>query len=262
MLVDSHCHLDYPQFSDLEDTLRRAHTADVRCMLTIATSMHKFSGVLNVAQSQKNIFCTVGVHPHEVEKEPLVTVDELLAHTQHPKIVGIGETGLDYFYEHSPREIQQESFRIHIKAARTAQLPLIVHTRDAEQDTLDILTDEMQKGTFLGLIHCFSASSEFAQKALDLGFYISVSGIITFKNADDLRKTVSQVPLNRLLVETDAPYLAPIPHRGKQNEPAYTRITAEKLAEIKDVSFEDIAQTTTDNFFRLFSKANRMNGGH
>jgi len=260
LLVDSHCHLDYPDFSDLDETVRRAKAAGVGYMLTIGTSMLKFPGVLDVAKAQDNIFCTVGVHPNEADKEDLVTVDQLLNQAKHPKIVGFGETGLDYFYEHSPREIQKESFRRHLEAARKAQLPVVVHTRDAEQDTLDILAEEMQKGAFPGLIHCFSASLGFANRAVDMGLYISVSGIITFKKADDIRSAVTEVPLDRLLVETDAPYLAPVPHRGKPNEPAFTRLTAERLAEIKGVSFDKIAKVTTDNFFRLFSKAHLEKG--
>ena len=260
MLVDSHCHLDYPDFADLDETVRRAGVAGVETMLTIGTSMKKFDGVLAVAEAQDNIFCTVGVHPHEAGKEDLVTVAGLLDHAKHPKIVGFGETGLDYFYEHSPREIQKESFRRHLTAAREEKLPAIVHTRDAEDDTLDVLASEMEQGAFPGLIHCFSATADFAKRAVDMGLYISVSGIITFKKADALREAVAEVPLDRLLVETDAPYLAPVPHRGKPNEPAFTKLTAEKLAEIKGVSFDEIAKATTDNFFRLFSKAKRRGG--
>lgn len=257
MLVDSHCHLDYPEFSDIAETVRRAHTAGVGAMLTIGTALHKFPGVLAIAEAQDNIWCTVGVHPHEAGKGDMVKLDELLILAQNPKVVGFGETGLDYFYEHSPRLEQQESFRIHIEAARRLQLPLVVHTRDAEDDTLQILKDEMQKGAFPGLIHCFSASADFAREAVDLGLYISVSGIVTFNKADALRDALKDMPLDRLLVETDAPYLAPVPYRGKPNEPAYTRHTAEKLAEIKGVSFQELGRTTTDNFFRLFSKAKR-----
>jgi len=257
MLVDSHCHLDYPDFTDLDETVRRADAAGVGAMLTIGTELGRFPGVLAVAEAQDNIFCTVGVHPHEAGKGDMVALDELLKWAEHPKVVGFGETGLDYFYEHSPREEQQQSFRIHIEAARQRQLPLIVHTRDAEDDTLAILTDEMQKGAFPGLIHCFSASADFAQQALEMGLYISISGIVTFNKADALRDAVKGVPLERLLVETDAPYLAPVPFRGKPNEPAYTRHTAEKLAELKGVDFETLDHATTDNFFRLFSKAKR-----
>ena len=254
MLVDSHCHLDYPEFADLDEVARRAHAAGVGCMLTIGTSMLKFPGVLALAEARDDIFCTVGVHPHEAGKEAMVTVQGLLDQAQNPNVVGIGETGLDYFYEHSPRAAQQTSFRLHIEAAREAQLPVIVHTRDADDDTLGILRDEMQKGAFPGLIHCFSATDAFAQAAVEMGLYISVSGIITFKKADALRAAVATVPLDRLLVETDAPYLAPLPHRGKPNEPAYTRFTAEKLAEIKGVTYSEIERATTENFFRLFSK--------
>lgn len=257
MLVDSHCHLDYPEFADLGETARRARAADVGCMLTIGTSMLKFPGVLAVAEAREDIYCTVGVHPHEAGKEPQVSVEKLLGHGEHPKVVGFGETGLDYYYEHSPRDAQQTSFRTHIEAARQAGLPVVVHTRDAEDDTLSILSEETEKGAFPGLIHCFSGSAGLAQKCVDMGLYISVSGIITFNKADELREAVAEVPLDRLLVETDAPYLAPVPHRGKPNEPAFTRFTAEKLAEIKGVSFDDVARATTDNFFRLFSKARR-----
>lgn len=257
MLVDSHCHLDYPEFADLDEIARRAHEAGVGCMLTIGTSMLKFPGVLAVAEARDDIYCTVGVHPHEADKEAQVTVEGLLEHAKHPKVVGFGETGLDYFYEHSPRDAQKESFRTHIQAAREAQLPVIVHTRDADDDTLEILADEMKNGAFPGLIHCFSATDAFAKEAVAMGLYISISGIITFKKADALRAAVQTVPLDRLLVETDAPYLAPLPHRGKPNEPAFTRFTAEKLAEIKGVAFDALAETTTQNFFKLFTKAKR-----
>lgn len=257
MLIDSHCHLDYPEFADLDAVAARARNADVGAMLTIGTSMLKFPGVLKVAEARDDIYCTVGVHPHEAGKEPLVTVSQLLDHAKHPKVVGFGETGLDYFYEHSPREAQQASFRLHIEAARQAQFPVIVHTRDADADTLEILRDEMKKGAFPGLIHCFSATAQFAREAVAMGLYISVSGIITFKKADDLRAAVSTVPLDRLLVETDAPYLAPLPHRGKPNEPAFTRFTAEKLAEIKAISYDEVAQATTDNFLKLFAKVDQ-----
>ncbi|MEG3617332.1 TatD family hydrolase [Magnetovibrio sp. PR-2] len=257
MLVDSHCHLDYPEFEDLSETNRRASEAGVGAMLTIATAIDKFPGVLSVAESQPNIWATVGVHPHSAGKGDMVTFSWLMENANHSKVIGFGETGLDYFYEHSPREAQQQAFRTHIAAARERQLPLIVHTRDAEEDTLAILHNEMEKGAFPGLIHCFSASSAFAQAAVSMGLYISISGIITFKKADELRDAVAHVPLDRLLVETDAPYLAPIPHRGQPNEPAYTRHTAEKLAEIKYVSYAELETATTNNFFKLFTKAER-----
>jgi TatD DNase family protein len=257
MLVDSHCHLDYPEFADLADVVRRADAAGVGTMLTIATELSRFPAVLAVAEAQPNIYCTVGVHPHEAGKGEMVKLDELLRWADHPKVVGFGETGLDYFYERSPRAEQQESFRIHIEAARRLQLPLIVHTRDADDDTMGILKDEMKQGAFPGLIHCFSASAAFAADAVELGFYISISGIITFNKAQNVRDAIKDVPLERLLVETDAPYLAPTPFRGKPNEPAYTRYTAVKLAEIKGVSEDEIEAVTTDNFYRLFTKATR-----
>lgn len=257
MLVDSHCHLDYPEFADLAEVVRRADAAGVGAMLTIGTELSRFPAVLAVAESQPNIYCTVGVHPHEAGNGDMVVLDELLRLAAHPKVVGFGETGLDYFYERSPRTEQQQSFRIHIDAARRLQLPLIVHTRDADDDTMDILKEEMKQGAFPGLIHCFSASAAFAAEAVELGFYISVSGIVTFNKAQNVRDAIKDVPLDRFLVETDAPYLAPIPFRGKPNEPAYTRYTAAKLAEIKGVSEDEIEAVTTDNFYRLFTKASR-----
>ncbi len=255
LLVDSHCHLDYPQFADLDATVARARDAGVGHMLTIGTSMAGFADVLAVAEACDDIFCTVGVHPHSADKEPLVSVAQLLKAADHPKVVGFGETGLDYFYEHSPRAVQQQSFRLHITAAREAHLPVVIHTRDADDDTLQILRQEMQRGAFTGLIHCFSASADFAKEVVEMGLYISVSGIITFKKSDALRTTVAHVPLDKLLVETDAPYLAPAPHRGQANEPAFVRLTAEKLAELQAVDFTTIMQNTTDNFWRLFTKA-------
>ncbi|MBF0249089.1 MAG: TatD family hydrolase [Alphaproteobacteria bacterium] len=256
MLVDSHCHLNYPEFADLDETARRAHEAGVGLMVTISTSLASFPDVLAIAEARDDIYCTVGVHPHRAEKEP-VTVDDLLALIGHPKVIGIGEAGLDYYYQHAPREVQQEQFRVHIQAARESGLPLVVHTRDAEDDTLKVLRDEMQKGAFRGLIHCFSASADFARAALDMGLYISCSGIITFDKADALRAAVAAVPMDRLLVETDAPYLAPVPYRGKKNQPAYTAHTAVKLAEIKGVTVAEIDHATTGNFFALFAKASR-----
>ena len=259
MLVDSHCHLDYPEFADLNAVDARAKNAGVGAMLTIGTQLSKFPGVLAVAEKKENIWCTVGTHPNNVASEPLVDVETLLEHAKHPKVVGFGETGLDYYRENSPHDIQQQSFRTHITAAREENLPVIVHTRDCDDDTISILEDEYAKGAFPGLIHCFSSSQSFAHRALDLGFYISVSGIVTFKSAGSLRDVISNVPLDRLLVETDAPYLAPEPYRGKGNEPAYTRFTAEKVAEVKGVDFETLETATTDNFFKLFSKAKLQN---
>lgn len=258
MLVDSHCHLDFPDFQeDMPDVLARARGAGVQTMLSICTHVSKFDQVHTIAKADPDIYCTVGIHPHNAEDEPKVSVDALLEKAQSPKVIGFGETGLDFFYDHSPRDIQKEQFRTHIRAARLADLPVIIHTREAEAETLEILQDEHAKGAFRGLIHCFSASNSFAEEVLKLGLYISISGIVTFNKAEELRQTVKNVPLGRLLVETDAPYLAPVPKRGKRNEPAFTAHTAAKVAEIKGLSPDEVARQTTDNFFALFSKADR-----
>jgi TatD DNase family protein len=259
MLVDSHCHLDFPDFQeDFDAVLSRAEEAGIKTMMTICTHVTKFDQVHDIAKAHDHIYCTVGIHPHNADSEPEVSVDDLVGWASNPKVIGLGETGLDYFYEHSPREIQQRQFRTHIEAARALDLPVIIHTRDAEEDTLAMIEEEMAKAPFKGLIHCFSASKEFAARMVDLGLYISISGIVTFKKADDLREAIKGVPLDRLLVETDAPYLAPIPKRGKRNEPAYTAFTAAKVAEVKGVDVETLAKATTDNFFTLFSKAKQV----
>jgi TatD DNase family protein len=258
MLVDSHCHLDFPDFApDLDGVMARARDAGVGAMVTICTRLSRFDEIRAIAEARENVWCSVGVHPHEAAEEGVSEPSRLLELARHPRVVGFGETGLDYYYEHSPREAQRRSFRAHIAAARATGLPLIVHTRDADDDTVAVLAEEHAKGPFTGLIHCFSSSRELAEKALKIGFYISISGIVTFKKAEALRETVRAVPLERLLVETDAPYLAPVPHRGKRNEPAYVARTAACVAEIKGVSPEALARATTDNFFRLFAKATR-----
>lgn len=258
MLVDSHCHLDFPEFAeDLDGVLARAADAGVGVMQTICTRLGKFPGVLAMARAHDNLYCSVGVHPHNVSSEPAATAEILIDHARADEVIGIGESGLDYFYDHAPRELQRESFRTHAAAARETGLPLIVHTRDADRDTIDILTEEIRAGAFKGLIHCFSTSRELAEKTLELGFYISVAGIVTFNKAEALREILAGVPLERLLVETDAPYLAPAPRRGKRNEPAFVAHTAASLAEIKGVTPEALAQVTTDNFFTLFDKAQR-----
>jgi len=258
MLVDSHCHLDFPDFAEeLDDVVGRAREAGIGHMLTICTHVSKFDQVLKVAESYDNIFCTVGIHPHNALAEAEISPEQLIELADTPKVIGFGETGLDYYYDKAPRDVQQRQFRAHIEAARRTGLPLIIHTRDADDDMAEILTEEAGKGPFPGLLHCFSSGAKLAEAALELGLYISISGIVTFKNAEDLRETVKKVPLDRILVETDAPYLAPVPKRGKRNEPAFTAHTAEKVAEIKDVSLANVAKTTTDNFFRLFSKASR-----
>lgn len=255
MLVDSHCHLDFPDFAEeIDEVVARASRAGVGLMLTICTHVTRFSQVLAVAEHHPNVYCTVGIHPHEAGKEPEVDAERLVRLAEHPKVVGFGETGLDYYYDHSPRDAQQRSFRAHLAAARLAGLPVVVHTRDADAETGRILEEEMAKGAFTGLLHCFSSGSQLADLAVKLGLYISLSGIITFKAADELRATVRGLPLERLLVETDAPFLAPIPKRGKRNEPALVVHTAEKVSEIKGLPADAVADATTANFLRLFRK--------
>ena len=258
LLVDSHCHLNFKDFDeDLNLVVERAGDAGVGLMVTICTKLKEFDQILAIAERYDNIVCSVGIHPHEAAEEPDVDAARLVELAQHPKVVAIGETGLDYFYEHSPREPQIKNFRSHIWAARETQLPIVIHTRDADQDTSDILTDEMAQGTFPGLLHCFSSGQTLANTALDLGLYISLSGIVTFKSAKDLQETAKLVPEDRLLVETDSPYLAPVPKRGKRNEPSFVVHTAQKVADLRDVEASHLADTTTENFFRLFSKVPR-----
>jgi len=255
MLVDSHCHLDFPDFAEeAERVVMRAETAGVKLLLTIGTRLDRFEGVLAMAERFPSVYCTVGVHPNEADSAPDVHVDQLLELARHPKVVGFGESGLDFYYEKSDRDRQKRAFRVHMEAARRAQLPVIIHTRDADTDMAQILTEEMGKGAFPALIHCFSSGQQLAEIALNFGFYISISGIVTFKNADPLRQVVSGIPLDRLLVETDSPYLAPIPFRGKRNEPAHVVHTARKVAELKQVEEGALAQATTENFLRLFTK--------
>ncbi len=258
MLVDSHCHLDFPEFADdLDGVVARAEAAGVGTMVTICTHVTKFAQVQAVARRFPNIFCSVGIHPHEADSEPETDAATLITLAGTDKVVGIGETGLDYYYDNAPRAAQRRAFRAHIAAARATGLPLIVHSRDADEDTITILREEAEDGIFPGLIHCFTAGPELARAALDLGLYISLSGIVTFKNAADLRETVRQIPPERLLVETDAPFLAPVPRRGKTNEPAYVAHTAAYLADMLDMEPAAFADLTTDNFFRLFSRAHR-----
>ena len=256
MLVDSHCHLDFPDFEDeLDDVVARAEEAGIGHMLTICTRVTKFDGVLAIAEKYDNVFCTVGIHPHNADDEPEITPEHLIRMADHPKVVGFGETGLDFHYENSPRDVQERSFRVHITAAREAGLPLVVHTRDADDDMVRVLRDEHEKGPFSGLIHCFSAGGDLAESVLGIGFSLSFSGIVTFKKAEEIRDVARDVPVDRILVETDAPYLAPEPKRGKRNEPAFTAFTAARVAEIKEMEADALARATTDNFFRLFSKA-------
>lgn len=258
VLVDSHCHLDFDDFNeDRAETIQRARDAGVATMVTICTRVSRFEEIRAIAESDSDIWCSVGIHPHQAEEEPVVSVEDLVTRAAHPKVIGIGETGLDYYYDNSPRELQQSSFRTHIAAARETGLPLIVHTRDADDDMADILEDEMGKGAFPGVLHCFSSGRLLAERALDIGFYISLSGIVTFKNAQDLRDIAQDVPVDRILVETDSPFLAPIPNRGKRNEPSFVVDTAAKVAEIKDLDNEVLSKASTENFFRLFNKASR-----
>ena len=254
-LVDSHCHLDFPEFEgQLEDVVARAANAGVDYMMTICTRVSKFDQILRVAGRFDNIWCSVGIHPHNADDEPKTSAETLISMAKHPKVVAFGESGLDFYYDHSPRDRQEAAFRQHIHAARETGLPVVIHARDADDDMVRILADEHAKGAFPGVIHCFSSGSKLAETVLEMGLYISVSGIITFKNADELRETVRNVPLERLLVETDAPYLAPVPYRGKLNEPAHAALTAAKVAELKGVVSDTFAAATTENFFRLFSK--------
>lgn len=252
MLVDSHCHLDYAEAAERPEILARARRAGVRSLLTIGTKVSAFDDVRAIAESDPDVWCSVGIHPHEAAAETDAAVAGIVALTRHEKVIGIGETGLDFYYEHSPRERQADVFRAHCHAARETGLPLIVHTRDADAETAAILAEE---GMSKGVIHCFSTGRQLAEKALDLGFYISLSGIVTFRNAEALRAIARDLPLDRLLVETDAPYLAPVPMRGKRNEPAFVVHTLARVAELKGISPDELARATSENFFRLFAKA-------
>lgn len=254
MLIDSHCHLNYPEFAELDAVLKRANDNDVGLMQTISTKRSDFAEVKKIAEENEPVYCSIGIHPHEAKDHMDMTVEELVKEASHPKVIGIGETGLDYYYEHSPRTEQQKLFRIHIEAARQLDLPVIVHTRDADEDTIKILAEEMQKAPFKFLIHCFSSTKYLADKSVELGGYISFSGIVTFKKAEAIQAVAKEMSLDRMLVETDAPYLAPVPHRGKPNEPAFTKHTAEFIAGLRDIPYEEVAEVTTENFLKLFNK--------
>lgn len=256
MFVDSHCHLNYEGLiEDQAGVLSRARTAGVSAMLNISTRELEWSAIIGVAEREGDVWASVGIHPHEADDHAHVDTAKLVAAAAHPRIIAIGETGLDYYYDHSDRAQQQVSFRAHIAAARETGLPIIVHTRDAEEDTAAILREEMEKGAFTGVIHCFTASDDFADVALDLGFFISISGIVTFKNAKALQATAARIPSDRLLIETDSPFLAPVPHRGRPCEPAFVADTARFLARLRDEPIEQLAQVTSDNFYALFTKA-------
>ncbi len=258
MLVDHHCHLDFPELiGDLDGVIARAHAAGVGTMVTISTRTRRFDVIRAIAEKYDDVWCSVGTHPHNADEERDIPVEEIVRLSRHPKVVAIGEAGLDYHYRHSTPEAQAEGFRRHIAAARETGLPLEIHTRDADADTLAILEDEHAKGAFPALLHCYTGGRELALGAVDLGLYVSFTGVVTFKKSDALRAIAAEVPLDRLLVETDAPFLAPDPFRGKTNEPAYVAHTAASLAKTRGISPADLARATTDNFFRLFPKARR-----
>ena len=258
MLVDSHCHLDMiADHHDLDEVVGRARRAGVQTMVTISTTLSGWDRVKRIAETYDNVWCSVGVHPHEAGAEGQSAPDKLIELAQHPRVVGIGESGLDYHYDNSPRQAQAESFRTHIVAARETGLPLIVHAREADEDTAAILREGYEQGPFPCVMHCFSSGMGLAEAALDLGFYISMSGIATFKKAQEIRDVAKMVPADKLLVETDAPYLAPVPRRGKPNEPSYVSYTADSLCETLDLERAALEQRTTDNFFRLFARAER-----
>lgn len=255
MLIDSHCHLDFPDFAEERDAIvANARAAGVGRMVTISTRVRRFDQIRSIAETYDQVFCSVGTHPHNAAEELDVTADELVALARHPKVVAIGEAGLDYFYDHAPREAQAQGLRTHIEAARRTQLPLVIHARDADADMAAILTEETGKGAFPFILHCFSSGRALAETGVALGGYVSFSGILTFKKSEGLRDIARGVPRGRLLVETDAPYLAPVPHRGKRNEPAYVAHTAKVLAETIGVGEAEIADITTANCLRLFAK--------
>ena len=256
MLADSHCHLNYKGLVEQQpEMLARARASGVTAMLNISTREREWDEVVATAEREPDVWASIGIHPHEADQHPDVDTAKLVDRAAHPRVVGIGESGLDYYYDHSDRVRQQASFRTHIAAARAARLPIIVHTRDAEADTLDILDDEMGKGAYSGVIHCFTASGAFADRALALGLYISISGIVTFKNAKDLQETAARLPIERLLIETDAPFLAPVPHRGRTGEPAFVADTAHFLANLRNEDYQYLSRRTAENFFTLFGKA-------
>ena len=256
MLVDSHCHLNYKGLAEQQgEVLARAREKGVTAMLNIATRESEWDDVLAAAEANPDVWASVGIHPHDADQHPDVDTAKLVERAAHPRVIGIGETGLDYYYDKSDRARQQDSFRRHIHASQETGLPVIVHTREAEADTLALLGEEMGRAIFPGVIHCFTASDDFARKALDLGLYISISGIVTFKNAADLQATAKWLPQDRLLIETDSPFLAPVPHRGKTGEPAFVADTLAYLADLRGDDRDELAATTSANFYKLFNKA-------
>jgi TatD DNase family protein len=258
MLVDHHCHLDFPEFApDLDGVVARAKAAGVATMVTISTRIRRFDQILAVAERFEDVYCSVGTHPHNADEERGIPAAEIIALSRHPKVVAIGEAGLDYYYKNGSPEAQAEGFRAHIAAARETGLPLEIHTRDADADTRALLEDEHKNGAFPAVLHCYTGGRDLALRAVDLGLYVSFSGVISFKKTEALQDIAREVPLDRILVETDAPFLAPVPYRGKTNEPSYVVHTAAALARIRGVSEAEIARATTDNFFRLYTKAKR-----
>lgn len=261
MLIDSHCHLDFPDFADeIDAVIGRAKAAGVGRMITISTRVARFASIAALAERHDEIFCTVGTHPHQAEEEPVVPVEDLVRLAEHPRCVAIGEAGLDYHYDRVPRPLASQVFRNHIAAARRSGLPLVIHAREADDDVAAILEQEMARGVFRAVLHCFTSSAALARVGLELGLTISFSGVLTFKGSDDLRAIAATVPLDRLLVETDAPFLAPVPHRGKRNEPAYVIETAKVLAAVKGIEPERLAAATTANVQRLFNKLPPVTG--
>jgi TatD DNase family protein len=259
MLVDSHCHLDFPDFAtELDGVVDRARAAGVGRIVTISTRVKQHAAVLAIAERFSNVYCSVGTHPHHAHEELDIAVEHLVALTRAAKVVAIGEAGLDYHYSYSSPDAQEQGFRNHIAAARETGLPLVIHSRDADLDMAKILEEESGKGAFPAVLHCFTGGQELAQRAISLGLYISFTGILTFKKSEDLRLIAATLPPDRILVETDAPYLAPGPYRGKRNEPAYVVETAKTLAAVRGISTEEIARQTTENFYRLFSKVPRV----
>lgn len=259
MLIDTHCHLDFPDFeAERDDIVARAHAAGVKQMITISTRVRKFPAILAIAERYPSVFCSVGTHPHNADEELDIPVSELVALSAHPRVVAIGEAGLDYHYDNAPREAQAIGLRNHIAAARETGLPLVIHSRSADEDMAAILTEQTGKGAFPFLLHCFSSGPDLARIGVELGGYVSFSGILTFPKSEELREIAKTVPLGRMLVETDAPYLAPKPYRGRRNEPAYVAHTAAVLAETLGVSTDEIARITTENAFRIFSKMPRV----
>jgi TatD DNase family protein len=255
MLVDSHCHLDFPDFADdLDGIVARAEAAGIGRIVTISTRVRRVAALLSIAEKYPKVYCSVGTHPHQADEEDGIPSEELIALTKHPKVVALGEAGLDYFYQHGSREAQERGFRTHIAAARATGLPLVIHTREADEDCERILEDEFAKGPFHAVLHCYTGGRKLAMKAIELGLSISFTGILTFKKSDALRVLAAELPADRIMVETDAPYLAPGKFRGKRNEPAYVVEVAKVLAETRGVSLEEISRQTTENFFRLFSK--------